>query len=165
MDPLPPFAVPVAVAKVVAAVVAEKQEQQKSLAEETEEHNEIMRLENERRVQEARKLFLAELEERVTRLHREELQRAKAECRPFKCFVLLFGDLCDKFKVLNVEKVVDIFATCKAAKGFDIITSMAISEKGAGFGDRSATFEWKGRNWNQRVRYYRENKEHWLSHM
>ena len=173
----PPFAVPVAVATAVVDAAAEKESQHQSLLDETEAHNEIMRAEaesrnamlreeKERMIQEARMGFLAELEPRVKHYHAQELQRTREARIPFESFFVFYMDLCERFPALDLEAVVDIFASCQAANGFDVRTTI-VMDKGTGgtFGDHGAKFQWKGRNWKARVCYWRGGKEHWLCHM
>ena len=100
----------------------------------------------------------------MTRLHAEELERAKAASVPFMGFRLSFGDLWDQFPVRDIHAVIDIFLSCEAANGFEIFTNIAIHKECQTFGDRSASFRWKGLNVKPRVRYWRLSEEVWVSH-
>lgn len=133
------------------------------LRQEAEARDKLLREEQERKIQEARVGFLAELEERVKRLHVEGLHRAKTDHVPFESFFLNYGDLRERFPVLNYAAVVDMFLACQAANGFDIITTIHVNGNGGSYGDRGAKFEWKGRNSKARVFYVDDGSSCWAS--
>ena len=67
--------------------------------------------------------------------------------------------------MLDCKAVLDIFASCQAANGFDVFTTITIDEgTGESFGDFCATFKWKGRDFKPRVRYYRDGSGSWVFH-
>ena len=132
-----------------------------SLAAQTAAYNMRIREEKKLQLNQELKDVSSMLEARVKLLHAEALRRAGDSKTEFEGFMLDYRDLSARYALLGAKAFIDIFCKCKAARGFEIHTTIATDEKDSTFGDSTAQFKWQGEPWVTRVYFMEDGRKKW----